>query len=120
LQVDNIPHREEDTEEDTIFGNGLLFEVQYQPDIVQVCLPTIRSYKGAVGPALYSTMLGVRWTDLLSEYSTKERVISPTLFVLKVPFEVPHEMTPHQDDWWPSATPRGCCQLRMTPPRLPN
>jgi len=36
-------------------------------------------------------MSGVRWTDLLSEYSTKERVISPTLFVLKVPSEVPHD-----------------------------
>ena len=36
-------------------------------------------------------MSGVRWTDLLSEYSTKERVISPTFFILKVPFEVRHE-----------------------------
>jgi hypothetical protein len=60
LQVDNIPHREEDT----IYWNGLLFEVQYCPDIVQ---------------------------DLLSEYSTKERLTLPTLFVLKVPFEVPHD-----------------------------
>jgi hypothetical protein len=31
LQVEDIPHREEDT----IYGNGLLFEVQYCPDIVQ-------------------------------------------------------------------------------------
>ena len=31
LQTDNIPHREEDT----IYGNGLLFEVQYQLDVVQ-------------------------------------------------------------------------------------
>ena len=31
LQVDNIPHREEDT----VYCNGLLFEVQYCPDIVQ-------------------------------------------------------------------------------------
>ena len=30
LQVRNIPHREEDI----IYGNGLLFEVQYRPDIV--------------------------------------------------------------------------------------
>ncbi len=29
LQVDNIPHREEDT----IYGNSLLFEVQYCPDM---------------------------------------------------------------------------------------
>jgi hypothetical protein len=36
-------------------------------------------------------MPGVIWTDLLSEYSTKERVTSPTLFFLKVPFEVPHD-----------------------------
>ncbi len=61
------------------------------PILCKVCLPIIRSYKGAVASALYSTMSGVRWTDLLSEYSTKERVISPTLFVLKVPFEVPHD-----------------------------
>ncbi len=27
----------------------------------------------------------------LSEYSAKERVISPTFLVLKVPFEVPHD-----------------------------
>jgi hypothetical protein len=40
---------------------------------------------------LYSTMSGVRWTDLLSEYSTKERVTSPTLFIFKVPFEVPRD-----------------------------
>jgi len=42
-----------------------------------VCLPMLRSYKGAVAvaPASYSTMLGVRWIDLLSEYSTKERLV---------------------------------------------
>ncbi len=56
-----------------------------------VCLPIMRSYKGDVAPASYSTMSGVRWTDLLCEYSTKERVTSPTLFLLKVPFEVPHD-----------------------------
>ena len=61
------------------------------PISCKVCLPIMRSYIGAVAPASYSTMSGVRWTDLLSEYSTKERVISPTLFVLKVPFEVPHD-----------------------------
>jgi len=61
------------------------------PILCKVCLPIIRSYKGAVAPASYSTMSGVRWTDLLGEYSTKERVISPTLFVLKVLFEVPHD-----------------------------
>ena len=53
--------------------------------------PIIRSYKGAVAPASYSTMSGVKCTDLLSEYSAKERVISPTFLVLKVPFEVPHD-----------------------------
>ena len=53
---------------------------------------TLKVYtKGAAAPASYSTMLGVRCTDLLSEYSAKERVISPTFFVLKVPFEVPHD-----------------------------
>ena len=61
------------------------------PISCKVCLPIIRSYKGAVAPASYSTMSGVRCTDLLSEYSAKERVISPTFLVLKVPFEVPHD-----------------------------
>ena len=60
------------------------------PISCKVCLPIIRSYKGAVAPASYSTMSGARCTDLLSEYSAKERVISPTFLVLKVPFEVPH------------------------------
>jgi hypothetical protein len=60
------------------------------PISCKVCLPIIRSYKGAVAPASYFTMSGVRCTDLLSEYSAKERVISPTFLVLKVPFEVPH------------------------------
>ncbi len=61
------------------------------PISCKVCLPIIRSYIGSEAPASYSTMSGVRWTDLLHEYSTKERVTSPTLFVLKVPFEVPHD-----------------------------
>ncbi len=61
------------------------------PILCSVCLPINRSYKGAVAPASFYTMSGVRWTDLLSEYSMKERVTSPTLFVLKVPFEVPHD-----------------------------
>ena len=61
------------------------------PISCNVCLPMMRSDKGAVAHSSYSTMLGVRWTDLLSEYSTKERVNSPTLFVLKAPFEVPHD-----------------------------
>jgi hypothetical protein len=61
------------------------------PISCKVCLPIIRSYKGAVAPASYSTMSGVRCTDLLKEFSMKERVTLPTLFVLKVPFEVPHD-----------------------------
>jgi hypothetical protein len=39
---------------------------------------------------LYSTMSGTKLIDLLAEYSTKEREISPIFFVIKVPFEVPH------------------------------
>jgi len=34
LQVRNIPH----WEEDIIYGNGLIFEVQYCPDLVQCLL----------------------------------------------------------------------------------
>ncbi len=41
LQADNIPHREEDT----IYGNGLLFEVQYRPDIVQGLLANYQKKK---------------------------------------------------------------------------
>ena len=69
----------------------MIFSLKFNtaPISCKVCKPIIRSYKGAVAPALYSTMSGVRCTDLLSEYSAKERVISPTFFVLKVPFEVP-------------------------------
>ncbi len=44
----------------------------------KVCLPMIRSYIGALAPASYSTISGVRWTDLLEEYSKKEMLISPT------------------------------------------
>jgi hypothetical protein len=80
-----------------LIGRRILFIVMVfslksstAPISCKVCLPIMRSYIGVVAPALYSTMSGVRWTDLLSEYSTKERVTSPTLFVLKVPFEVTH------------------------------
>jgi hypothetical protein len=37
------------------------------PILCKVCLPIMRSYIGAVAPASYSTMSGVRWTDLLNE-----------------------------------------------------
>jgi hypothetical protein len=77
LQIDNIPH----WQEDTIYGNGLFFEVQDRTYIVQVCLPMIRSYKGDGAPTLYSTISGVRQTDLLVEYSIKEMSIIPTFFV---------------------------------------
>jgi len=79
MQVRNIPY----WEEDIIYGNGLLFEVQYCPDLVQCllandeviqrCRSSCFAYKGAVAPASYSTMSGVKWIDLHSEYSTKER-----------------------------------------------
>jgi len=39
------------------------------PISCNVCLLMMRSYKGAVAPASYSTMSGVKWIDLLSEYS---------------------------------------------------
>jgi len=57
----------------------------------KVCLPMIRSYRGSEAPDSYSTMSGINLIDLLAEYSTKERVISPTFFAIKVPFEVPHD-----------------------------
>jgi hypothetical protein len=68
---------------------GFLLESRTAPKSCKVCLPMIRSYIGAVAPASYSTISGVRWTDLLAEYSTKEMLISPTFLVWKVPLEVP-------------------------------
>ena len=61
------------------------------PISCKVCLPIIRSYRGSEAPASYSTMSGTKLIDLLAEYSTKEREISPTFLVIKVPFEVPHD-----------------------------
>jgi hypothetical protein len=69
LQIDNIPH----WQEDTIYGYGLFFEVQDRP--------MIRSYKGDGAPTLYSTISGVRRTDLLAEYSIKEVSIVPNFLV---------------------------------------
>ena len=60
------------------------------PMSCEVCLPMIRSHICALAPLSYSTVSGVRWTDLLAEYSTKEMSISPTFF-WKVPLEVPHD-----------------------------
>ncbi len=57
----------------------------------KLCLPMIRSYRGALAPGSYSTISGIRCTDLLMEYSAKEISISPTFLVRKVPLEVPHD-----------------------------
>ena len=51
------------------------------PMSCKVCLPNIRSYMGALASESYSTISGVRWTDLLAEYSTKEMSMSPTFLV---------------------------------------
>ncbi len=56
-----------------------------------VCLHIMRSYIGAWSPGLYSTMSSWRRTFLLAEYSTKEISMLPTLFVMKVSLEVPHD-----------------------------
>ncbi len=61
------------------------------PMSCKLCLPMIRSYRGALAPGSYSTISGVRCTDLLMEYSTKEVSISPTFLVRKVPLEMPHD-----------------------------
>ncbi len=42
-------------------------------------------------PGLYSTISGLSSAFLLLEYSTKAISILPTLFVTKVPLEVPHD-----------------------------
>ncbi len=61
------------------------------PMSCKLCLPIIRSYRGSLAPGSYSTISGVRYTDLLMEYSAKEMSISPTFLVWKVPLEVPHD-----------------------------
>ncbi len=61
------------------------------PMSCKLCLPMIRSYRGSLAPGSYSTVSGVRCTDLLMEYSAKEMSISSTFLVWKVPLEVPHD-----------------------------
>jgi hypothetical protein len=61
------------------------------PISCKVCLPMIRSYNNGGPPLGYSTISGRRCTFLLSEYSTKESLTSPTFLVLKVPLEVLHD-----------------------------
>jgi hypothetical protein len=51
------------------------------PISCKVCLPMIRSYKGDGAPTLYSTISGVRCTDLLAEYSIMETSIVSTFSV---------------------------------------
>jgi len=54
LQVDNIPHREEDT----IYENGLLFEVQYHPDIVQGLLANYQVIQRCCGSCVVLYYVG--------------------------------------------------------------
>ncbi len=61
------------------------------PQSCNVCLPIMRSYIGAWSPGPYSSIFSWRQTFLLVEYSTKEISMSPTISVMKVPLEVPHE-----------------------------
>ena len=61
------------------------------PMSCKLWLSIIRLYRGALAPALYSNISGVRWTDLLAEYSTKEILISPNFFVWKKLLEVRHD-----------------------------
>ncbi len=51
----------------------------------------MRSYIGAWSLGLYSTMSSWRRTFLLAEYSTNKISMLPTLSVMKVPLEVPHD-----------------------------
>ncbi len=62
----------------------VVFSLKFRmaPILCKVCLPMIRSYRGALAPAMYSTISGVsQSTDLLAEYFTKEMSISPTFLV---------------------------------------
>ncbi len=77
LQIDNIPHWQEDTN----YDNGLSLKSRSAPISCQVCLPMIRLYKGDGASTSYSTILGVRRTDLLAKYSIKKMWIVTTFFV---------------------------------------
>jgi hypothetical protein len=61
------------------------------PITCKVCLPMIRWYNGGGLTQGCSTISGHRCTFLLTEYSTKESLTSPTFLVLKVLLEVPHD-----------------------------
>ncbi len=61
----------------------MVFSVESRtaPILCKVFLPMVRLYNGDGAPTSYSTILGVRRTDLLAEYSIKEMSIVPTFFV---------------------------------------
>jgi hypothetical protein len=61
LQIDNIPHWQEDIFMVMVFS----LKSRTAPISCKVCLHMIRSYKGDGAPTLYSTISGVRRTDLL-------------------------------------------------------
>jgi hypothetical protein len=57
-------------------------------------IPLPRAFLGFIflgSPGLYSTMSGCKCAFLLLEYSQNDISISPTLFVTKVPLQVPHD-----------------------------
>ncbi len=47
------------------------------PMSCKLCLPMIRSYRGALASVSYSTISGVKCTDLLVEYSAKDQFHPP-------------------------------------------
>ncbi len=63
----------------------------FTPRLCIACLPIMRSYIGAWSPRPYSTMSSWRRTLLLTKYSTQKISMLPTLSVMKVPLEVPHD-----------------------------
>ena len=77
LQTDYTSH----WQEDTIYSYGFSLKSRSAPMSSKFFLPMITLYRGALAPVSYSTMSGVRCTDLLLEYSTKEISISPTFLV---------------------------------------
>jgi hypothetical protein len=50
LQISNVPHGLKDL----VYLYCLFLEVQYYPEVMQGCLPMMRSYNGAWSPGLYS------------------------------------------------------------------
>jgi hypothetical protein len=59
------------------------------PMSCRLCLPVIRSYRGLLAPGSYSTISGVRCTDLLMEYSARRCQFHPPFWFERCHWKCP-------------------------------